>query len=338
MAPRWIVLGVVVASALLTGGALFILPVTAAQDASNRTFTPDQLAAIARKQEYLASLGIDETGSPTIPGTAGKDDPVNTSVDYETTTKDDLLAAWQRDYDEMVAAIGAGAAGHIDSYEGWRFRDALKYIKSLPDGPVDLPIDVQEMGYHSIKHSPYTWDSGHSQRIDPINMIFYNVGSPYDVYYDMTHYPDWTQLPWIDPGGCGSTQYMKIYDDIHAGGWIGWESQQYQLADRDIFCYWPGPEPRFHMRVFGSFVWDSHGVYGWWSVGDAHYDEWGHDCGDALDQSQIQVQSAFVDPDTWDPLWFVGGIWSYWAGNFLAPDCGDRSSYSGYGTKINLIA
>lgn len=151
MVMRPAILGLLLSSALLTAATLFVLPVVVAQDGATVTFTPEQLEAIAQKRAAAAAAGIVYSVPSGIPGDAGAADPVTPYTATVTTTKADLLASWQQQYDEMVGILGADRVAQIDSYEGWRFNDALAQIQALPDGPVELPIAMTLMGMESAK-------------------------------------------------------------------------------------------------------------------------------------------------------------------------------------------
>lgn len=144
----------------------------------------------------------------------------------------------------------------------------------------------------------------------------------------------WSVHPWVD--ACGGSQNVSIDDRTHSGGWLGTKRQDYQVADRWIDC--GAGTARYHMRIFGSFVRDSHGTYGYWSIGDAHYDIKGHACSRYLDNAEARVRWAFKNDDG-SYRWFVGGVWSYWANNSSGGTglCSDPG-YDGYGWKMNLIA
>ena len=140
---------------------------------------------------------------------------------------------------------------------------------------------------------------------------------------------NWTSKTWkiVD----GSTQWVYIYDKRHTGGKNAWRKAEYQLAPVDSE---DPPKPRYHIRLFGSFVKDSHSPsFGWWSVGDAHHDNMWHNCTDDWENSEALTRDSFKDAQG-NPLWFVGAIWQTDFGNAGNYQC---ASNDGKGTLIELL-
>ena len=140
---------------------------------------------------------------------------------------------------------------------------------------------------------------------------------------------NWTRRIWVATSG--SYQRVFIWDAMHTGGWDGWQGDQYQLKPSGAPEY---PDPRYHIRLFGSFVQDSHvpGA-GNWTVGDAHWDNQGHNCSTWEDAEAI-VRDSFKD-GVGNPLWFVGQIYLSWFQNSGNYQCGYND---GYATFVELIS
>lgn len=229
-------------------------------------------------------------------------EPVRSTTEVIQTTKSELLAAWrellERDQGylaEIERVSPEGAQRIREEYLAERRR-----IEALPDGPIQLSIPSVEVGTHSQYTSNATWDS--DSAVDPINIVFYRKGAAWDVQYDMKNWA-------IDgrkwEGASGSSQRAYIYDAMHTGGWDGWRWDQYQLKPLGD-SEWPSA--RYHIRLFQSFVQDSHGQFGWWTVGDAHHDNYGHTCSDDWEGAEQRAEDAFRNADG-TPRWFVGAIW-----------------------------
>ena len=226
----------------------------------------------------------------------------------------DLEAAQAADneyFNQLERNGGSKAVQRIrEQYEKQR-----RGIEALPDGPISLKIPSVEVGRHSICFSTFTYSG--SQRKDPINVVFYRVGRAWDVDYDMRN---WTRLRWQGTSWCGSSQRVYICDAQHTGGWNGWRNMQYQL-ERDTG--WYCGSPRYHIRLFGSFVRDSDTPsFGWWSVGDAHHDNRWHTCTDGWENAESTVLNSFQNADG-SPLWCVGVRWQADLGNAGHFDCAD---------------
>jgi hypothetical protein len=339
-------IAVLLSSVVLTVVALFVLPVSAQRRAersgAERTLTPRQLQAIKHKAAAFKASGIryrsDETASVQGPADA----PARRFTHVERTTKKELLARWQATYDAAakeynlprVSAAQGKVPENVRPIDGWDAAAELEYIRSLPDGPVEIPIEGVERGEHSIDYTMYTYNSS-SKRVDPINLLFFGpYGRSHDVRYSMENTDFTDERPWVED--CGSKQWVFIWDEKH-GGRDDWKSQNYDMADRNIRCIALNPGARYHMRLFGSFVPDSHGGFGHWAVGAAHYDPKGHDCSRYLDTAQRLVVQHFVD-NNYDPLWFVGKYFTYYLGNTgkTTGQCSGET-HDGYESDIKII-
>ncbi len=158
-------------------------------------------------------------------------------------------------------------------------------------------------------------------------MGFYRVGTAWDVQYDMQY---WTSRSW-SLTNCGSTQWTYIWDASHAGGWDEWRRQEYQL-EKDQ-SWWCGSH-RHHIRLFGSFVEESHDGFRWWSVGDAHYESAPDHCVQSWEGAEREVRDSFKDANGY-PLWFVGAIWTTNLNNRGYYGC--NAWNDGEGTFIELL-
>lgn len=188
------------------------------------------------------------------------------------------------------------------------YQEERRRIEALPDGPVELEIPSVEVCKHSISFSNFAYGSGGPS--DPVNLLFWNVATSWDVDYDLQN---WTDERWEH--SCGGTLQVGIWDSAHAGGWDSMNNHDYQLNPESdsTACFSPGV-PRTHLRLWGSNVRDSHGEYNYWTVGQAHHDNWGHSCTDDWDVAQGRVVGSFLDGNS-NPLWFVGQMWNQWLNN-----------------------
>jgi hypothetical protein len=189
-------------------------------------------------------------------------------------------------------------------------------------------IPMLEVGRHSITASSFTYGSkSYSDQKDPVNVIWYQVGSAWDVQYDMQN---WVRNPWSLT--TGATQYDFISDAVHTGGKDDWRQDNYQLNPVGSPGY---PQPREHIRVFQSWVSDSHSPsFGWWSVGDAHHDNLFHTCADEWDFPRAHVQDTFRNAYG-NYLWFVGNI--YYVAN-VPPGAYQCANTDGQAVVIDLTS
>ena len=312
---RRLVWGVLLTAALLT--LVTLAWPGGVQGAPPTPLTPEQMRLVAEKERAKKEAGIADLSSSegmyVQPG-----EPVRQFVGTIQVTKAQLLAdleaaqAADNEYFNQLERNGGSKAVQRmrEEYEKQR-----RGIEALPDGPISLNIPSVEVGWHSISFSNFTYSG--SQRKDPINVVFYRVGKAWDVDYDMRN---WTRLRW-QTTGCGTSQRVYIWDAQHTGGWDGWRDMQYQL-ERD--ASWYCGSPRYHVRLFGSFVRDSHSPgYGWWSVSGAHHDNQWHTCTDGWENAESTVLNSFQNADG-SPLWFVGVRWQADLGNAGRYDCADN--------------
>ncbi len=304
---RRLVGGILIAAALLTL-VTFIWPLSV-YGAPPAPLTPEQMRLVAEKERAKKEAGMVDRLGPEGEIFIQPGAPVRRFIKTIQVTKAQLLTdleaariADESYFDQLKRNGGSEAVQHMRE----EYDKRKRAIEALPDGPIHLDIPGVEIGWHSISFSSFTYSG--SQQKDPINVVFYRVGSAYDVDYDMRN---WTRLRWQSTG-CGSSQRVYIWDAQHTGGWDGWRDMQYQL-ERD--ASWYCGSPRYHIRLFGSFVRDSHSPgFGWWSVGDAHHDNQWHTCTDGWENAEQIVLESFQNADG-SPLWFVGVRWQYDLGN-----------------------
>lgn len=322
--------GILLISALLTVATLSVFPTYA--QTGPRPLTPEQQRLLAEKARALAAAGIPDISRPSATP-AQPNQPVHYSTRPLHTTRAELLARWQTAWAADQAYIarvhretGPDAARRIrERYEAQR-----RSIEALPDGPIDQRISMVEMGGHSAAFSNFTYDCCAAK--DPITIFFYWRATPPSVQYDMVN---WTsrRWKWTD---CGSWQQVFVADAQHIGGVDAWRTMDTQLEPAEQ--PWGCGLPRDHIRLFGAFVEERHsdgsGSFGWWSVGSAHHDNWGHTCTDDWEGPESRVRASFTDPYTGQPLWFVGAIWFWGAGNAGQWQCAYND---GTATAIQLL-
>jgi hypothetical protein len=178
-----------------------------------------------------------------------------------------------------------------------------EYLEKAPD-EIEVKLKLVKVGEKCITFWPYqdvqfALDNPLTvEEDDPINLIFYNTGSAWDVQYDMKN---WIDNTWADASGWSARTYI---DDTANGGTAYWKWQDYQLENGDYWGY------RYHIRIFGSEYPDPH----WadeWSDANVHYERWtgtGHEI-ISYEQAENFVKNDFSDE------WFVGNIWYANLGN-----------------------
>lgn len=119
-------------------------------------------------------------------------------------------------------------------------------------------IECRDGAFHMYSPEEYEfWP------VDPVNVIWYNVGYEYAVYCDFL---DWLDPHWVDTWG--TTLWVYFHDSIN-GGHDYWEPiYDHVMRQGDSFF-----GSRVHVPICGSDYADPHG-YGEWSVGSAHYEAW----------------------------------------------------------------
>lgn len=196
----------------------------------------------------------------------------------------------------------------IDSYFALRAEE----LEKLREGE-EIKVKLIEIGSNSPLLWPYTsYTNGSFQKADPINLIFYNTGSAWDVQYDMRY---WLDNTWGDASGW--TQYTYL-GTTNSGA--NWRKYDYQL---EYGSYWT---TRYHIRIFDGGTdpdWADE-----WSDANVHYERFVGYTHEVISYEQAEnfVKNDFADE------WFVGNIWYT---NLTNNDIGDNN---GLAPVIELIA
>jgi hypothetical protein len=181
-----------------------------------------------------------------------------------------------------------------------------KKLDELPE-VIELEVNVVKTGFGSITYGNELYktlaciDTVPVSASDPVNLIFYNVGSAWDVQYDMQN---WLTYQWSgDADGCNLMAYI---DNTAHGGSATWIQQHYQLE------YGNYETTRRHIRIFDG-GYDTHGEYGDYSIAGVHYEEWvglpqGHNVL-SWEDAESFVADDFADED------FVGQVYGVDIGN-----------------------
>ena len=220
-----------------------------------------------------------------------------------------------------MEANGFRAPGSDEPLDGWDFEAEREWIESLPEGPVELTADMTEVGVGSSKYGIYTYNTS-GGRVDPINAMWVGNGSDEQVRWDLLN----VTSPTWESTGCGGTQRARIDDSIHTGGYYTEKRQDTQLEHHGGIC----GERRYHVRLFGSVVRDSHGTNGWWTIGDAHEDATGHRCARDFTGARRHLEEAYRRSDG-SYMFFVDDIYYIWYGNFNFDGGCDGANHNGYG-------
>lgn len=138
----------------------------------------------------------------------------------------------------------------------------------------------------------------------PINVVFYGVGSSIDVRYDMINLGN---IEWEDTTGAARSAFF--YDARHAGADAWVEPHQNSLQpESDQRCF----DDRHHIRTWQSVTGDTHGAFGTYSLGQAHYEDYEgffspcqHDV-ISQNQGRDKVRDTFLNAGSW-----VGAVWYF---------------------------
>lgn len=314
---------IMVASLIFTALTFLVLP--ASVQGSPTALTPDQLRLVAEKEQAREAAGLSDPGD--IAADAKPDPKVRSYSKTLQTTKAELLERWKEGWEANEDYLSQLEQNAPRSAQQKRedLLETREEIEALPAGPVTLEIPSVETGEHSISYSREAGNSTLSNPTDPVNLIFWNVGSAWNVNYDLQN---WTDEEW--EGTCGATLYVGIWDSVHHSGMDVIKEHDYQLtpvSDTNA-CTLPGAA-RNHLRLWSSVVPDSHGEYGEWSVGQAHHDDWGHDCPDDWEDAERRVVDSFLD-NSGNYLWFVGSVWDVWMDNAGQYQCAWNNGYGRY--------
>ena len=196
----------------------------------------------------------------------------------------------------------------IDSYFALRTEE----LEKVHDGE-KVRVKLIEIGSDSPLLWPYTsYIYGIFLKADPVNLIFYNTGSAWDVQHDMKY---WLDNEW-EPAE-GWIQYTYI-GTTNSGA--NWRKHDYQLQKGS---YWT---TRHHIRIFDGGTdpdWADE-----WSDANVHYERWtgtGHQI-ISYEYAENFVKNDFADEE------FVGNIW------YTDLDNDDKGDNNGLAPVIELTA
>jgi len=159
----------------------------------------------------------------------------------------------------------------------------------------------------NIVFSSFTYTLWYS-RSDPINVVWYDEGSAWDVNFDLRY---WVGRSWSDTR-LGTRQQVYFWNSYN-GGRNQWGWDDYQMQDPDG-SFWN----RIHLRIFDS-DWNDPDWADEWGVGGAHREHWETRRGNHVVDSWEDGEDAVEDAFRW--RWFVGSIWY--------ADLGNRGTYNG---------
>jgi hypothetical protein len=311
------VISLTISTAIAVGTALMAAnSFTLAQQPEPRPpLTTQQRRMIAEKAEYLKSIGADAPAVPFSQSLAPP--PTRTFSEQIHMPREHLEAEIQQEADRLEDrwAEIRRSEGEIASQAARANYVSQRLADIQAVGPEGLTLDVPgvEAGTHSITWSQFSYISG--QQSDPTNVIWWGVGGAAHVEYVLRN---WTDGLWENDAAwpCQSvSQSVYLWEASHTGGTDHWKTNDWGAQRVPDLC---GYGTRVHARVFGADVFDSHAVYGYWSVGAAHYEQASADpLGHAVlswETGENEVLSAFVDASG-NLLWFVGGTLSINFGN-----------------------
>jgi hypothetical protein len=243
----------------------------------------------------------------------------------EHTSKAELLVAWQTQWanaQPYFAALARDSGPAAAEAARQTMLAQRTQLDQLPDGPIDRTIPAVHAGYGSIQFSTMIYDCCVAK--DPTNVMFYRVGTAFDVQYDLQFM---TSIPWTITD-CRNTLQAFIWDAQH-GGQDAWRNpENYDLENSAGSC----GSPRYHVRLFQSWVQDSHGQYGWWTMSGVHHDNLFHTCVDDWSGARNRLVDSFKD-GSGGLLWFVASIWAANFGNAGTYEC---ASHDGIGWYVEL--
>jgi hypothetical protein len=225
----------------------------------------------------------------------GKILPTKT-VEKNVTVKKPSLDELRKDNAEHIKFLRKNLkpneAGNVI---GTYFRHLAEKIEKQPD-IATVKVKLVQVGENTITFWAYTNDApSFTDPVDPINLIFYGVGSAWDVQYDMKNWLDYT---WED--ATGWTHYAYI-DNTEHGGTADWRSNDYQLQYGSYFT------SRYHLRIFDGGT-DTHGDFDEYSIANVHHEYWDwselNHIVDGYESAETFVKDDFADEN------FVGSIGS----------------------------
>jgi hypothetical protein len=311
-------------SALLVGPQLVL-----ADDSppSARPLSPDWIELLARKEQLRKTdpraVG---TSNERAPNPAGPDTPRRVLSRDVPTSKADMRQRLeqQRATIELYIAQGGPTTAVAGALRAQLAEDEAR-IETFPDGEFTIAVPALETGSHSIQLSTYAYTSCCPS--DPLSFVFYNVGSSFDVNWDLQNVPI-SGRKWTGEFVCESTLFGYTWDAQHSGT-DGWEQQDYGLQYQAGVC----GTARYHARLFDRGYIDSHGQYGRWSFSEPHHDRAGDHCVDDWDGSQEVMHQAFLD-QVGAPIPIVGAMYQVNWGNGGTFGCATADSIGWY---INLV-
>lgn len=297
-----LVIGVSVVFAAL---AYFLLPTVAS--AGSPPLTPGQLRQVELKARALGFAGADDYLSSIRQASAASGESVRAYDTSVTRSRSEVIAAIEASRDasaDFRQALIANGLQDAAARELAAYQSLLDQVANSEADQIGTNIASVETGSHSISTSVAVWNGSGTQAVEPVNLGFYKVGSPNAVDYDLRNWAI-PERRWLATA-CGHTdEKVWIADAMHTGGKDDWRTQQYMLErNSGSYC----GTTRYHMRLFGAFVTDSHGSFGDWSVSNAHWDLFTHQCAAWWDLAEQAVEDSFKDASN-NPLWFVGSIW-----------------------------
>lgn len=328
LSRRLVPLAIVVASLFVTG--LMFGPQLARADDSRPSalpLSPEWIELIARKEQARKTdPRAANTNSERAPNPAGPDTPVRALSRQVITSKADVrqrFAERSASVERYIAALVASGAPAAAERQRAELEAELQQIEALPEGDFSIEVPALETGAHSITLSMQAYNSAFVAT-DPMSFTFYNVGSSWDVWYDLQNL---TQPLWSNEISCVSSLQAYTWDAAH-GGTDGWEWQDYHLVRG------PCPGPRDHMRLFDRGYTDTHGQYGRWSFSEPHQDRFPDHCVDDWESPQSRLHQSFLADATGAPLPFVGAVYMVNWGNAGTYGCATANEWGWY---IELI-
>lgn len=296
-----------------------VAPASAQQ--STQPLSQEELQRVAEKEAARRQAGLPPPPTPPAGGWVSGPQPSDKTTATVRVTKTQQLEALQR-FEAYVSSVEraleqVGRDPKEAAYLRAQLNKRRQEIEALPDGPISVTESGKHVGQHSIMWGAFMRDVPGGKEKDPTNLIFYGVGSAFDVNFDLRN---WTVEGKQWQATCGQDHYVFIWDAQHTGGVDDYRLNDFQLEPEDVVNTCPGfgqsPRPlrvRTHLRLFDSFVVDSHGEFGKWSIGAVHVDRVFHGCGTQWEAAEAQVRESFKD-ELGRPLPFVGVIYTSYVG------------------------
>jgi len=177
----------------------------------------------------------------------------------ELPTFAELVEGNQDYYDWLTSEFGERGEAKV--------KELKKELKKNFDKRTDtITLNMVRVGEHSIIFGDESFDQPNGAAKDPVNMVFYDDGSSYDANRIIDNYAD---NSWGN-NSLAPDQYVLIDDGPH-GGSTHWETSYYQQYTGNLLG------TSTHVRIYDG-GYDTHGVYGEWSIGTAHEETWNFWC------------------------------------------------------------